>query len=120
VASCEKNEECTKTRLAASDVWKEVQDKAGKWKLHGALGYDDFDERQKGEHYKAWNAIETGAEDIWKAFAFEKITWDSADRAHDQVNKGFRNYWAADKYASFAALLQGANKRYDETTKVCK
>src|SRR5688572_28575632 len=84
-AGCEKNEECTKTRLAASDSWKEVQEKAGKWKLQGAIGYEDYDQRQKAEHYKIWNAIETNSEVIWKSFAFEKITWSASDPAREKT-----------------------------------
>jgi hypothetical protein len=117
---CAKNEACTKTRLEASDSWKEVHEKAGKWKLQGAVGYEEYDERQKAEHYKIWNSIETNAEMIWKGFAFEKITWTTSDPARDKAMKEFKGYWAADKYSSFQSLLEGANKRYDDVAAKCK
>jgi len=118
--SCKTNEECTKARLEASDAWKDVEGKANVWKLQGAVGYEDYDERQKAEHYRIFNGIGTGAEAVWKAFAFEKITWSSADPARDQANKDFKSYWAADKYANFHALLDRANKLYENTAKKCK
>jgi len=119
-AGCKGNEECTLVRLAASDTWKDVQEKASKWKLQGAVGYEEYDTRQKADHYKSWNGIESGAEVIWKSFAFEKITWTAADPARDNVNKEFKGYWAADKYSSFASLLEAANKRFDEVKTQCK
>ena len=118
--ACKTNEECTKARLEASDAWKDVEGKASNWKLQGAIGYEDYDERQKGEHYRIWNSIGTSAEEIWKAFAFEKITWTNADRAREQANKDFKSYWAADKYASFQGLLDRANRQYENTAKKCK
>jgi hypothetical protein len=117
---CGKNEECQKARLEASDVWKDVNEKAGKWKLQGTTGYEEFNESQKAEHYKAWNAIETSAESVWKAFAFEKITWSSARPARDTATKEFKSYFAADKYGSFQALLDGANRHFDAVSAACK
>ena len=120
VLSCKTNEECTKARLEASDAWRDVEEKASNWKLQGGVGYEDFDQRQKAEHYRIWNSIGTSAEEIWKAFAFEKITWTSADRARQQANKDFQSYWAAEKYASFKGLLDRANNQYENTAKKCR
>jgi hypothetical protein len=120
LSGCSKNEECTKARTEASDVWKDVHEKAGKWKLQGATGYEEYDERQKAEHYKIWNNVETGAESVWKAFAFEKITWSSARPGRDNATKEFKSYWAADKYTSFQALLDGANRQFDSVAALCK
>jgi hypothetical protein len=121
LSGCSKtNEECTKARSEASDVWKDVHEKAGKWKLQGATGYEEYDARQKAEHYRIWNAIETGAESVWKAFAFEKITWSSARPGRDSATKEFKSYWAADKYTSFQALIDGANRHFDGVAAICK
>lgn len=121
LAACDKNSEaCDKARLEASDSWKDVYEKAGKWKLQGTTGYEEFDPRQKAEHYRIWNAIETSAESIWKAFAFERITWSSARPARDTATKEFKSYFAADKYGSFQALLDGANQRFDAVSAACK
>jgi len=120
LSGCSKNEECTRVRSEASDVWKDVHEKAGKWKLQGATGYEDYDARQKAEHYRIWNAIESGAESVWQAFAFEKITWSSARPGRDSATKEFKSYWAADKYTSFQALLDGANRQFDAVAAVCK
>jgi hypothetical protein len=117
---CKTNEDCTRSRLEASDSWKDIQEKASKWKLQGAVGYEDYDARQKGDHYKSWNAIEANSEVIWKSFAYEKITWSAADPARNNVNKEFKGYWAADKYSSFASQLEGANKRFDSVKAKCQ
>jgi|SoiMetStandDraft_5_1073268.scaffolds.fasta_scaffold774749_1 hypothetical protein len=121
LAGCDKNSEaCEKARLEASDVWKDVQEKAGKWKLQGTTGYEEFNPQQKADHYRVWNGIETSAESIWKAFAFEKITWSSARPARDTATKEFKSYFAADKYTSFQALLDGANRHFDAVSAACK
>jgi hypothetical protein len=117
---CENGEECTKARHAASDSWKSVVDQAGSAKLKGWIGFDDLSEAQKADHVKAFTSIETQAEMIFKSFAYERITWKTADPARAQANQLFGSYPNRDAFSLFAASLKAANEKYDAAAKVCR
>jgi hypothetical protein len=117
---CEKGEECTKARLAASDAWQSVTSQAGNAKVKGWIGFDDLSEPQKAEHVKTWTGIETQSEMVWKAFAFERITWKTSDPARQEARQKFDGYFAKDNFSLFAAALKAAEQKYDEASKVCR
>jgi leucyl aminopeptidase (aminopeptidase T) len=117
-SACAKNEHCTKARLDASDTWKRVMESAAKNKL-GGPGYDDLDERKKGEHYKAWNKVETESEMVFKSFAYEKITWNTAKPAREKANSEFESYFGRDQYKGFATSLEAANQSFKSVEASC-
>lgn len=117
---CENNEECTKARNAASDSWKAVLDQAGSARLKGWIGFDDLTEPQKADHVKAFSTIETQSEMVFKSFAYEHITWKTADPARALANQTFAGYANKDAFSLFAATLKAANDKYEATSKVCR
>ena len=117
---CGKGEECTKARLAASDSWKSIVDQAGQAKLKGWLGFDDLPEPKKAEHVKAFTEIETQSDMVFKSFAFEKITWKTADPAREETNRTFNNYFARDNFTVMNAALKTANERFESASKLCR
>jgi hypothetical protein len=116
--ACEKNEQCTKARLDASDTWKGVMESAAKNKL-GGPSYDELDERKKGEHYKAWLKVETESEMVFKSFAYEKITWNTARPAREKANSEFAGYFGKDEYKGFATALEAANQSFKSVEASC-
>ena len=120
LAGCQKGEECTKARLAASDAWKTVMTQAGNAKVNGWVGYDDLSEPQKAESVKTWATVETQAEMIFKSFAYERITWKTSDPAREQAKQKFQGYFAKDNFSLFAAALKTADQKYEAAGKVCR
>jgi hypothetical protein len=117
---CEKGEECTKARLAASDAWQAVTTQAGNAKVKGWIGFDDLSEPQKAESVKTWTAIESQAEMVFKSFAFERITWKTSDPARQEARQKFDGYFAKDNFSLFAAQLKAAEQKYEEASKLCR
>jgi hypothetical protein len=76
---CKNNDACNKVRLQASTVWKGMSESAARTKLQGAPGYEELSQEKKADHYKSWTDMEKGAEGVFNAFAFEKITWTTAE-----------------------------------------
>ncbi len=117
---CAKGEECTKARMTASDAWKTVMSQAGNAKVNGWVGFDDLSEPQKADSVKTWTSIETQAEMIFKSFAYERITWKTADPARQEARQKFDGYFAKDNFSLFAAALKSAEQRYDDASKLCR
>jgi hypothetical protein len=117
---CEKDEACTKARLAASDAWQNVTTQAGNAKVKGWVGFDDLSEPQKAESVKTWTAIETQAEMVFKSFAYERITWKTSDPARQEARQKFDGYFAKDNFSLFAASLKAAEQKYEEASKLCR
>jgi len=117
---CQKGEECTKARLAASEAWKTVTSQAGNAKLNGWVGFDDLSEAQKADSVKTWTSIETQSEMVFKSFAYEHITWKTSDPARDEANQKFNGYFAKDNFSLFNAALKTANQKYDAAAKACR
>jgi len=116
--ACEKNEQCTKARLDASDSWKGVMEGAAKNKL-GGPGYDELSTEKKGEHFKSWAKVETESEMVFKSFAYEKITWKTARPAREKANSEFQSYFGKDQYRGFATLLDAANQSFKAVEALC-
>jgi len=117
---CGKGEECTRARLAASNSWQSIMNQAGQAKLKGWLGFDDLSEPKKAEHVKAFTKIETQSDMVFKSFAYEKITWKTADPAREETNRTFNAYFARDNFALMAAALKTANDKYEGASKLCR
>jgi hypothetical protein len=117
---CEKGEECTKARLAASDAWQNVTSQAANAKVKGWVGFDDLSEPQKAESVKTWTAIEIQAEMVFKSFAYERITWKTSDPARQEARQKFDGYFAKDNFSLFAASLKAAEQKYEEASKLCR
>jgi len=117
--ACQKGEECTKARLAASDSWKSLVTQAGNAR-NGWAGYDELSEPQKADSVKTWTGIETQADMVFKSFAYERITWKTSDPAREEVNRQFGGYFAKDNFAIFALALKSANTKYEAAAKVCR
>jgi len=120
LAGCENNEACEKERFVASTKWKDVSDTASKLKLTGGPGYDDLDAARKAKHHEAFFEIEKQAQMVFESFAFQKITWNTANPARQKANQAFENYGGKGEYRAFQTTLAGANKQFDQTAKVCK
>lgn len=117
---CQKNQECTRARLEASDAWQTVRDQAGKARVSGWVGFDELSEAQKAESVKTWTAIETQADMVFKSFAYERITWKTADPAREETKQKFNGFFAHDDFALFTAALKTANEKYDAASKACR
>jgi len=116
---CQKGEECTKARLAASDAWKAVMSQAGSAK-NGWAGFDELSEAQKAESVKSWQGIENQSDMVFKSFAYERITWKTSDPAREEANRQFSGYFAKDNFSIFALALKAANAKYDAAAKLCR
>jgi len=119
VLACQKGEECTKARLAASDSWKSLVTQAGSAR-NGWAGYDELSEPQKAESVKTWTGIETQSDMVFKSFAYERITWKTADPAREEANRQFDGFFAKDNFSIFALALKAANAKYEAAAKVCR
>jgi hypothetical protein len=117
---CQKGEECTKARMIASEGWKTVMGQAANAKVKGWVGFDDLSEAQKVESVKTWTGIETQSDMVFKSFAYERITWKTADPAREAANRLFDGYFAKDNFTLFAAALKAANAKYDAAAKLCR
>lgn len=119
-AGCKDNEACTKARNAASDTWKAVTESAAKNKVAPSIGLDELPADKKGPHVEAWGTIEKQAEMISSSFAYEKITWNTADPAQQKANAAFDSYFAKDKFKSFDIQLRDANDKYKAAATACR
>jgi hypothetical protein len=117
---CKNDENCVKARNAASDSWKQVMLTAGTNKVAPTIGLDELGADQKGAHVEAWGTIEKQAEMIASSFAYEKITWNTADPALSKANNAFDGYFAKDKFKSFDMQLKDANAKYQATAAACR
>jgi hypothetical protein len=120
VAGCKNEAACTKARLANASAWESVKKDAQHFEFQGAPGYEDLNATQKRTHLETWKTIEEQAELVFESFAFDKIGWDTADKARDRVVKEFNGYFDKDKYAGFQALLDSAEKHYTEAEAACR
>jgi hypothetical protein len=118
-AGCKNNEACTKARNEASDVWKAVTESAGKNKVAPNIGLDELPADKKGPHVEAWGTIEKQADMIASSFAYEKITWNTANPALQKANAAFDGYFAKDKFKTFDTQLRDANDKFKATAAAC-
>jgi hypothetical protein len=119
-SGCENNEACEKERLVASTKWKDVMDAASKLKLTGGPGYDELDATRKAQHHHAFAEIEKQAQMVFESFAFQKITWNTANPARAKANEAFESYGRKGEYRGFQTTLAGANKQFDKAAGLCK
>lgn len=118
-AGCKNDEACTKARNAASSAWKSVTESAGKNKVAPNIGIDELPADKKGPHVDAWGTIEKQADMISSSFAYEKITWNTANPAQEKANAAFSSYFAKEKFKSFELQLKDANDKFRETAAAC-
>jgi len=119
-AGCGKGEECQKARLEASRAWQTVTQQAGEAELKGPGGFEELPEAQKAEHVKQWRDLKTQSELVSSSFTYERITWKTADPAHEKTNTLFNGYSAKGEFPVFAAALKSANQRFDDAGKSCR
>jgi hypothetical protein len=120
LAGCKDEEKCAKARNAASDAWKQVTLTASKNKVAPNIGLDELSADQKGPHVQAWGTIEKQADMISSSFAYEKITWNTADPALQKTNAAFDGYSAKERFKSFEGELKDANDKYKATAAACR
>ena len=120
VFGCGKGEECEKARLEASKAWQTVTQQAGENELKGPPGFDELTEPQKADHVKQWRDMKTKAELVSSSFTYEKITWKTADPAHEQLNALFSGYSAKNDFPVFGAAVKTANGKFDTVGKFCR
>lgn len=119
-AGCKDTEPCAKARNGASDAWKGVNAMAAKNKIAPSIGLDEMPPERKVDHIAAWGSIEKQAEMIQSSFAYEMITWKTADPARAKANAAFAGYFAKDEFKTFRVALDDANVRYEEASKACR
>lgn len=117
---CKDEGVCLKSRNAASDVWKALGVSASKNKLTPTIGIDELPPEKKAPHVEAWGTIEKQAEMIASSFAYEKITWNTADPARQKANAAFEGYFAKQEFRSFEIQLKDANERYQAAEAACR
>lgn len=120
LAGCKDDEKCAKARGSANTAWKAVTLTAGKNKVAPSIGIDELPADKKGDHVDAWGTIEKQSEMIASSFAYEKITWNTADPALQKTNTAFDGYFAKDKFKSFEMQLKDANEQYKATAAACR
>ena len=120
VLGCKDDEKCAKARNAASDSWKVVSETAAKNKVTPNIGLDEVPADKKGPHVEAWGTLEKQAEMIASSFAYEKITWNTADPAQQKANASFDGYFAKDKFKSFDMQLREANDKFKAASAACR
>ena len=118
-AGCKNEEACIKARNAASDAWKAVTETAGKNKVTPNIGLDELPADKKGSHVEAWGTIEKQADMISSSFAYEKITWNTANPAQQKANAAFDGYFAKEKFRTFDVQLKDANDKFKATATAC-
>ena len=120
LGGCKDDEKCAQARSAANDAWKTVNLTAGKNKVAPNIGLDELPGDKKGDHVQAWGTIEKQSEMIASSFAYEKITWNTADPARQKANAAFDGYFAKEQFKSFALELKDANDKYQATATACR
>lgn len=118
-AGCKNEEACTKARNAASDAWKGITETAGKNKVAPAIGIDELPADKKAPHVEAWGTIEKQSDMISSSFAYEKITWNTANPAQEKANAAFSSYFAKDKFKTFDMQLRDANDKFKAVVTAC-
>jgi hypothetical protein len=116
---CSKDEACTKTRLEAADAWKGVYEQAGKMKLSGGPSFEELSQDKQAEHTKQLAVLEAQSEMVFKSFAYEKITWKTANPARDKALATWEGYFNKGQYPMFAGTLKAANAQYDAVKMAC-
>ena len=106
--------------MTASEAWKSIMNQAGDAKLKGGPDYEELSEDKKAEHVKVFTTLETQSDMVFKSFAFEKITWKTADPARQETNKTFESYFGRDNFSVFAAALKTANEKFEGASKLCR
>jgi hypothetical protein len=118
-ASCKNDEACTKARFSASSAWKAVMETAGKNEVAPNIGLDELPDERKGEHVATWGSIEKYAELVSVAFAYTKITWNTASPAQQKATQAFESYFAKEKFRTFQTQLADANEKFAATRAAC-
>jgi hypothetical protein len=119
LTGCENDEACTKARLDGADAWKAVYEQSSKLRLNGGLAFDELTQDKQAEHSRALEAVATQSEMVFKSFAYEKITWNTAGPARDKANQAFEGFFNKDKYPGLAEQLKAANARYEAVKAAC-
>jgi hypothetical protein len=119
VSGCKNDDACVKARNAASDAWKAVTEAAGKNKVAPNIGIDELPADKKAPHVEAWTTIEKQADMISSSFAYQKITWKTANPAQQKANAAFDGYFAKDKFKTFDMQLKDANDKFKATAAAC-
>lgn len=117
--ACKDHDACTKARNTASDAWKAVTESAGKNKVAPNIGIDELPADKKAPHVEAWSTIEQQADLISSSFAYEKITWKTANPAQEKANAAFSAYFAKEKFKTFDLQLKDANDKFKATAAAC-
>lgn len=120
LVGCKDAEKCAAARNAANDAWKTVTVTAGKNKVAPNIGLDELPADKKGDHVQAWGTLEKQAEMIASSFAYEKITWNTADPAFKKATEAFDGYFAKDKFKSFELQLKDASDKYNAAATACR
>jgi hypothetical protein len=118
-SGCKDDEACVKARNAASDTWKAVTEAAGKNKVTPNIGLDELPADKKAPHVEAWGTIEKQSDMISSSFAYEKITWNTANPAQQKANAAFEGYFAKEKFKTFDVQLKDANDKFKATLAAC-
>ncbi len=116
---CKDEDACIRARNAASDTWKAVTESAGKNKVAPNIGIDELPADKKGPHVDAWGTIEKQAAMISSSFAYEKITWNTANPAQQKATAAFDGYFAKEKFKTFDIQLKDANDKFKATAIAC-
>ncbi len=117
---CRDSEKCARASHAASGAWQNVSATAAKNKLVPETGLDEIPPERRGDHVAAWATIEKQAEMIGSSFAYQKITWNTADPARAKANAAFEGYFAKATFKSFQSLLGDANAQYAAAASACR
>lgn len=119
--ACEaESERCRAARSQAADAWKAVEEKAAATRHRGAPGFEDLGAAEQAQHVKAFIEIEKQSKMVFQSFAFEKITWGTAEPARKAANETLDGFARKDDYRSFATTLESANQRFDAAQSACR
>lgn len=117
---CKDEEACKRARSAASDAWQSVSVTAGTNRVAPNIGIDELAADKKAPHVEAWGTMEKQAAMIASSFAYDKITWKTADPALEKTNLAFDGYFAKAQFKSFEILLKDANQKYKSAASLCR
>lgn len=118
--ACKSGEECDRARLANASAWEKVKGEAGRLKFQGVAGYEEMTASQKAAHVEAFRTVEEQAGLVFESFAFQKISWTTGSKARDRAVQEFNTYFDKDKYSGFKAVLDAAQKRFNEAEAACR
>jgi hypothetical protein len=117
---CKDEQKCNVARGSNATAWEEVKNDAGRFKLSGAAGYEDYTATQKQEHYQVFSTVESQAQIVFESFATPVIAWNNAMAAREKATKEFDRYFQKDAYSGFAGKLDAAQKRFTEAEAACR